>query len=111
MLNHSPGMWNKWQPKTFLKDEEPTWSVSGPPSDFMFLRNEADADLIAAAPWLYLLSLAFARNWKLTPTILYDAEGVGGWILTDTHDHDYCWVGELWEPDQQTFDKVAAAMR
>ena len=34
-------------------DPGKVYTVKGPPSDFMYLTNKADADLIAAAPELY----------------------------------------------------------
>lgn len=52
MAEHTPGPWEAWMPQTHVAGEERTWSVKGPPSDFMFLREEADARLIAAAPEL-----------------------------------------------------------
>lgn len=49
---HTPGPWKHWQPASWAHNEERTWSVQGPPSDFMFLKNEDDARLVAAAPCL-----------------------------------------------------------
>ncbi len=73
-MPHTPGEWKAWKPVTHIEGEEVTWSVSGPPSDFMFLRNEADARLIAAAPEL----LAVLENmvaWFADPgRALYDAK-------------------------------------
>lgn len=50
-LKHTPGPWAV-DPGGFsgASDYAPTWSVTGPPSDFFYLENEADAYLIAAAP-------------------------------------------------------------
>lgn len=49
----TPGPWKKQTPLFVVQGEEVTHTVEGPPSDFMFLQNEADATLIAAAPDLY----------------------------------------------------------
>ena len=49
----TPGPWKKQTPLFVVQGEEVTHTVEGPPSDFMFLQNEADAALIAAAPDLY----------------------------------------------------------
>ena len=46
---HTPGPWSKKAGRV-ITTEHVTYSVDGPPSDFMFLENEADADLLAAAP-------------------------------------------------------------
>jgi len=47
--NYTPGPWHKKAGRVLTTEPE-TYSVDGPPSDFMFLQNEGDADLIAAAP-------------------------------------------------------------
>ena len=52
--NFTPGPWSvNTGGFSSCADWKETFSVKGPPSDFMYLENIADARLIAAAPELY----------------------------------------------------------
>lgn len=72
--------------------------------------NEANARLVAAAPWLDLLARAFAGGWTLDRAMLYDEEGVDGWRLTGPRGAEYSWVGDLADADEKTFRDVRAAV-
>jgi hypothetical protein len=56
----TPGEWKAIEGRNVCVGEDVTYSVEGPPSDFMYLRNEADALVMAASKEL----LAVAKRYE-----------------------------------------------
>ena len=65
-MAHTHCKWKAYKPVNLAMGEEETWSVAGPPSDFMYLRNRDDALLIAAAPELLAACLMLADDPGIT---------------------------------------------
>lgn len=71
-LKATPGDWTVLAAKVRAgRGAKRVFSVNGPPSDFMYLENEADAYLLAAAPELYAVcaeireAFSYFSEWDL----------------------------------------------
>lgn len=47
-VKRTAGEWRKEASRAYCADDEVTYNVVGPPSDYMYLEEEGDADFIAA---------------------------------------------------------------
>jgi hypothetical protein len=56
----SPGKWRKEASRAYCTDESITYNVVGPPSDYMYLQEEPDADFIAHSR---NISPTMAKGW------------------------------------------------
>jgi hypothetical protein len=70
---------------------------------------KANAQLIAAAPWLELLSRCFLAGWSLERSMLYDEECVEGYRLSNDR-REFSWVGDIIDVDERTFAEVQAVL-
>lgn len=71
-----------------------------PPCDDEVCGDADDnAELVAAAPDLYLMVWALANGWAVEKASLYDEEGVEGWRWTDPRGNEYSVIGDWSFPE------------